>query len=68
MLKLGLGKHKKASRQNFTVLESILCRQSDFWSAVDDLTIAAMLLKRVHQARGCIDLDEIFEKAEVRLL
>jgi hypothetical protein len=27
-----------------------------------------MLLKRVQKARECLDVDEIFEKAEVRLL
>jgi hypothetical protein len=67
MLKLG-ALQRRASKLNFSLIESILCRRTDFWSNIEDITIISMLLTRALKARDCIEIEEIFEKAEIRLL
>ena len=43
-------------------------RSRGFYDAIDDAALIAMLLKRLHQSRDNIDVDELFEKAEIKLL
>ena len=50
------------------VVESIMGRSLHFFDSIEDATLISLLLKRLHKSRGNLDVDELFEKAEVRLL
>lgn len=68
MLNMGMTSRGRDSRHNFGLIEAVLCRQADFWSSMEDITLIAMMLQRVMKAKACMDIEEIFERAEIRLL
>ena len=43
-------------------------RSLSFFEQIDDTAMIALLLRRLHESRDKMDVDELFEKAEMRLL
>ena len=54
--------------KNWMILESIMGRSKGFFDTIEDAALITMLLKRLHQSRSNLDVDELFEKAEIKLL
>ena len=54
--------------KNWMIIESIMGRSQSFFDMIEDAALIAMLIKRLHQSRNNLDVDELFEKAEIKLL
>ena len=59
---------EKVGGQNWAVVESIMGRSLTFFESIDEVSTVALLLRRLHNCRDKMDVEELFEKAEMRLL